>query len=579
MRETIKNLKTVYKYGREYRGILLCELIGSLVGVGLGIIWPIISARQVVYLTDNKWEQLIIMSLVILFFEVLSALNTVFIRKNTQKFTVGLCTKLQKETSDEMLKISQYDIDSNSSGLFLNRLTGEIEEVSNMFTVGFGRLTGIVTNIGIFIAVFIIDYSVGIFYLIAAISLTLLHLKKSKKVKEKDAKRRKKRDQVTGLTTELVRGIRDIKMLNAKTSFLKVLRVDYDELYRKDYLDMRNTDIHYNVVIDILGAFYEMILILLLIFLIKKGILSVAMAIALFSYRSRIMTNFMERISQLLEEANKFNLSFSRVFALLDNKTFKKEKFGNKHLKKVKGDFEFKDVCFSYENEQVVLDHMSFKVDANTTVGFVGPSGAGKTTIFNLLCKLYDASSGEILIDGNNINDLDETSIRGNITIIGQSPYVFNMSILENMKLVKKNATFAEIKKACQLACLDDYIESLPEKYNTVVGEGGVTLSGGQRQRLAIARALLQKTEIILFDEATSALDNETQKKVQEAIDNLKKDYTIMIIAHRFSTILNCDKIFYIEDGKVLDSGSHEELLKRCNKYKTLYESEIKEMD
>lgn len=579
MRETIKNLKTVYKYGREYRGILLCELIGSLVGVGLGIIWPIISARQVVYLTDNKWEQLIIMSLVILFFEVLSALNTVFIRKNTQKFTVGLCTKLQKETSEEMLKISQYDIDSNSSGLFLNRLTSEIEEVSNMFTVGFGRLTGIVTNIGIFIAVFIIDYSVGIFYLIAAISLTLLHLKKSKKVKEKDAKRRKKRDQVTGLTTELVRGIRDIKMLNAKKSFLKVLRGDYDELYRKDYLDMRNTDIHYNVVIDILSAFYEMILILLLIFLIKKEILSVAMAIALFSYRTRIMTNFMERISQLLEEANKFNLSFSRVFALLDNKTFKKEKFGNKHLKKVKGDFEFKDVCFSYENEQVVLDHMSFKVDANTTVGFVGPSGAGKTTIFNLLCKLYDASSGEILIDGNSINDLDETSIRGNITIIGQSPYVFNMSILENMKLVKENATFAEIKKACQLACLDDFIESLPEKYNTVVGEGGVTLSGGQRQRLAIARALLQKTEIILFDEATSALDNETQKKVQEAIDNLKKDYTIMIIAHRFSTILNCDKIFYIEDGKVLDSGSHEELLKRCNKYKTLYESEIKEMD
>ena len=213
----------------------------------------------------------------------------------------------------------------------------------------------------------------------------------------------------------------------------------------------------------------------------------------------------------------------------------------------------------------------------DTTVGFVGASGSGKTTIFNLLCKMYDINSGEILIDNKNINDLDEDSIRGNITIIGQSPYVFNMSFIDNMKLVKENVTLEEVKEACKLACLDEYVESLPEKYNTVIGEGGVTLSGGQKQRLAIARALIQKTEIILFDEATSALDNETQRKIQDAINNLKNEYTIMIIAHRFSTILNCDKIFFIDKGKVLNSGTHEELLKKCEEYKKLYESEIKE--
>ena len=151
------------------------------------------------------------------------------------------------------------------------------------------------------------------------------------------------------------------------------------------------------------------------------------------------------------------------------------------------------------------------------------------------------------------------------------------MSIIDNMKLVKENVSIEEVKEACKLACLDGYIESLPEKYDTIIGEGGVTLSGGQKQRLAIARALIQKTEIILFDEATSALDNETQRKIQNAINNLKNEYTIMIIAHRFSTILNCDKIFFIDKGKVVDSGTHEELLKKCKEYKKLYESEIKQ--
>ena len=218
---------------------------------------------------------------------------------------------------------------------------------------------------------------------------------------------------------------------------------------------------------------------------------------------------------------------------------------------------------------------MSFKV--NETVAFVGKSGAGKSTIFSLLCKLYDNYRGKILIDNIDIKELDRDSLRSNISVISQNPYVFNMSIKDNLRITKKGLTDEEMKKACKLACLDTFIDSLPDKYDTVVGEGGVMLSGGQKQRLAIARALIQKTEIILFDEATSALDNETQKQIQEAIDNLKNEYTIMIIAHRFSTILNCDKIFFVENGKVIDSGTHKQLLKKCIQYKKLYESEIKE--
>ena len=576
MKETINNIKYVYKYGREFRSALMFEAIGSLIGIAIGIAFPILGAKATVYLTSNKFDQLIIMALIMMFIGFIDALKTVLITKNTQKFTVGLIYKLRNNVSREILKISQTDIDNNSTGMFVKRLTNDTEELSNMFTVGFGRLVGILTSIGTFISVFIINKVIFLFFFIAAFMLTLLHIAKSKRFKIKNREKRKASEKVAGLCTELIRGMRDIKMLNAKESFVSNLDDAIND-HNKKYIEMRNVDIEYNVIIDSLIAIFKFLLIIISIYLIKYNMLSIPMALALYSYKDRLLTNFMERVSQLIEETNNFNLSFERVFVLLDNKTFNKEKFGKIKLDNVKGNFEFKDVSFSYQSGLKVLDNINFKVKANTTVGFVGPSGAGKTTIFSLLCKMYDAKSGKILIDNKDINSLTEDSIRGNITIIGQSPYVFNMSVIDNMKLVKEDVTLEEVKKACKLACLDEYIESLPLKYDTIIGEGGVTLSGGQKQRLAIARALIQNTQIILFDEATSALDNETQRKVQEAINNLKSNYTIMIIAHRFSTIINCDKIFYIDDGKVLDSGTHEELLKRCKAYKHLYESEIKE--
>ena len=231
---------------------------------------------------------------------------------------------------------------------------------------------------------------------------------------------------------------------------------------------------------------------------------------------------------------------------------------------------------FKLSNDKDVLNNLSFKVNANETVAFVGKSGAGKTTIFNLLCKMYDSDSGQIMVDGVDIQELDQDSIRSNITVISQSPYIFHVSIRDNLRLMKSDVTEEEMINACKLACIHDFIMSLPDGYNTVVGEGGVNLSGGQRQRLAIARAFLQKTEIILFDEATSALDNETQKEIQSAINNLKKDYTILIVAHRLSTIIDSDRILFIENGQIIAEGSHKQLLKTCHSYRELYEAELK---
>ena len=247
---------------------------------------------------------------------------------------------------------------------------------------------------------------------------------------------------------------------------------------------------------------------------------------------------------------------------------------GTKHLEKIHGDFEFKDVTFGYKDKRI-LNKLNFKIDANSTIAFVGKSGSGKTTIFNLLCKMYDIESGTITIDGIDIKELDKDSIRGNITVISQNPYIFNMSIRDNLKLVKRDLTENEMKKACKMACLDDFIKELPDGYDTIIGEGGVNLSGGQKQRLAIARALVQKTEIILFDEATSALDNETQDKIQNAIENMKNEYTILIIAHRLSTIINSDKIMLLDKGKIECTGTHRQLLETSEKYRKLYETEL----
>ena len=210
-------------------------------------------------------------------------------------------------------------------------------------------------------------------------------------------------------------------------------------------------------------------------------------------------------------------------------------------------------------------------------MALVGRSGSGKTTIMNLISRLYDPFSGMITIDGINIRDFDRESLRGCMSVVTQSPYIFQMSIRDNLRIVNQDMTEEEMKNAAALACIDGEIESKPEKYDTVVGEGGISLSGGQRQRLAIARALLRDCKILLLDEATSALDNVTQDNIRKSLDRIKGKCTVIIIAHRLSTIVGADRILYLQDGQILAEGTHDELLKSCAQYRELYEKEDKQ--
>mgnify|MGYP005784151289 FL=1 len=574
MKETIKNLKKVYSYGKEYKSCLIIQIICCIVGIAINISVPLISAKFIVNFTDSIWNQALFMALILLGISAVNEVKTLIIRKNTQIFRRGTVRNMQMSLGRETLKLEQSTLDSNSSGAFIQRLTNDTDKMAGMFTTGMGKLTGFLSNIGSFVAILIIDYHMFIYYLISAIVLTILHYIKNEKVGKKDIEFRNQSDKVAGLTGELVRGARDIKMLFAKESFMRELDKNVKLQSDKNF-EMRNTDMGFNLVIDLLKDFFEFMTIVVLIYLVTKNTITVAVAVALYSYRSTVLTDLMGTVSSLLEECKSFNISCNRVFDIINNKKYKKEKFGIKHLNKIVGNFEFKNVSFSYDNKNNVLNKLNLKIEENNTYGIVGKSGGGKTTIFNLLCKLYDNQEGSILLDGVDIKELDEESIRGNITIISQNPYIFNLSIKDNLRLVKNDVTDEEIREACRLACSDDFINSLPQGYDTIVGEGGVNLSGGQRQRLAIARALVQKTKIILFDEATSALDNETQSQIQNAIDNLKDRYTIVIIAHRLSTIVNCDKIMILQGGKIIDSGKHKELIKTNKEYKKLCETEI----
>ena len=297
------------------------------------------------------------------------------------------------------------------------------------------------------------------------------------------------------------------------------------------------------------------------------------------------MASFLSYVAQLLASLNmvsnvfmsftRSEASLSRVKEVMETESEIKDTGDPENIVE-NGSISFQNVSFHYENDDDVLHDISFVIKPNETVSFVGKSGSGKSTIFNLIAALYKPNKGRILLDGIPLDELDKDSIRQNISVISQNPYIFNMSIKENLRIIKEDATEEEITEACKLASLHDFIITLKDGYDTIVGEGGVTLSGGQRQRLAIARALLLKTEIILFDEATSALDNETQREIQESIRNMQGIYTILIIAHRLSTVVHSDRLILVDDGKIIGMGTHEELLKTNEMYKTLYHLELK---
>lgn len=569
-----KYVKKCYPYFKREKKALIILIIISLIISIFNSFGPALMAKVLDYATSSRLDAalkyllfVVGLALVIDFFD-----KIVFIRNYT-KIQESITNNIKKDVINSYFEIDNKELLKTSSGIFLTRITSDPDNIIDAFDAVRGNFTKILSNIFVFIYIFHINFVLGIITIIGTISVYLVEKSAMDKWNAYRKRRNKLRDRNTTIINEGLKGTHDIKLLNIVEHFKNKVSGNLDELCN-DTVGSIKVDSEYVFLRTIVVYAFTTVLIVLSIYFVKFDVIKVSSLIAIFMYKDRLFTSILY-LAWTERQLKEFALSAERIFEVIDHSKFKLEHYGNKRVNELSGKIEFKNVYFKYEKDSV-LKGVSFNIEPKDTVAIVGKSGSGKTTIVNLISKIYEVDKGSILLDGNNINDLDKYSIRNNISVISQKPYLFNMTIKENLLLVSPNASQKQIENVCKICELHDYIMNLPKKYNTLVGEGGVTLSGGECQRVAIARALLMKTNIILFDEATSALDNETQENIQKAINNISSEYTMIIIAHRLSTIKNCNKIIVIDDGKVSGIGTHNELYKNNEIYKSLYEKELR---
>lgn len=485
------------------------------------------------------------------------------------KFTKNVSKDLYKKI--DMLPAKAFE--EIGVGEFINRLYTDPDRIMELLQ----KLIRLVCKALVVVVVLIVSFKIslllGFEILIFSFIMGFISFKFFPKIKKTQESIKKESDNYVKVATENITGIREIKSLGIKKNIENNIFNILDNLFSHNKKIKKYEVIYYSLN-NLTYFILQFIILFTAGYYTVTGKIAYSLFIVLETYIWRI-DEVVESISDFGVNYNKVTVSLKRISEIVNNKLYDDEKFGDVVLENVKGDILFTNVKFRYsEDEDYTLKGLNLKIVPNKKIAIVGRSGNGKSTLFNLLLRYFDATSGNITIDGVNICDLTEEDLRKNISIIRQTPFLFNLSIFDNFKLVKEDVTLDEVRKYCKEAYIDSYIMSLPDKYDTIIGEGGINLSGGQKQRLAIARTLLLNTKIILFDEATSALDNESQDYIKKTIDNLVKDHTIVIVAHRLSTIVDADVINVIDKGKLESTGTHEELLKKSKVYKNLYSNE-----
>ena len=489
------------------------------------------------------------------------------------KIEIKLTRTLGFNTYKKALNLPAIAFEEMSSGEIINRITNDADSLSFTFGKMINMISSIVTALVILVYVFFNSWIVGLILIIFLIILYFIIKKYTPLLKDAHKERKTTQDSFTSLANESIRGIREIKTLGIKEQLIINAKKSIDNIFKvsKKEIDLET---RFNIVISLLKEVLEVGVFIICIILLYYKQITLTFFIAMTYYIYRYMW-FIECLNDFTETYQKVSVSLDRVNEILENQKFNDVVFGNTNINNMKGIIKFKDVSFSYPNEEKVLDDFNLIIEPNKKIAIVGASGQGKSTLFNLITRLFDANAGTISIDDVNILDISEECLRKNVSIIRQEPFIFNRTILENFKIIDENIKLKDVKKYVKEAYLDEYIESLPKKYDTLLGEGGVNLSGGQKQRLAIARTLAKNSKIILFDEATSALDNNSQEFIKKSIDNLVKNHTVVIVAHRLSTIIDADVIYVIDKGRVIASGTHNQLLTSCDYYKNLYKSEM----
>ena len=459
------------------------------------------------------------------------------------------------------------------TGSITSTIINDVEQLQSSLSIAFQKLFVEPINILIFLSLlFIISWKLALIAIIIIPLAGIAIIAIGKSIRRKSRRTQKKISHIMQILSETLSSIRIVKaFVNEKEEIRKfsVETTNYLNLHlKRARLDLIAAPIteSFGVIIGVILLWYggtEVIL--------QKGLIPedfIRFILILFSILGPI-----KQMGNVNIKIQAGAASAERIFTLLDTKPQIIEIKNPTNLGEFKDSIEYKNVCFEYQKgEEQVLDSVSFKINKGEVAALVGPSGSGKSTIADLIPRFYDVSSGEIIIDGNNLKNISLSSLRGNMGIVTQEVILFNDTIKNNISYAQPEKSMDQIKSAAKAANALEFIENTPDGFETVVGERGVKLSGGQKQRIAIARALLKNPSILILDEATSALDTESEKKVQTAIESLMKDRTALVIAHRLSTVQKADKIIVIDKGKVVEIGSHETLFEKNGIYKRLYD-------
>nr|MDD3719956.1 ABC transporter ATP-binding protein [Candidatus Gracilibacteria bacterium] len=571
MKQTIKKLFVNFKKiigAKMYYSIFAFGLFTSIVSLSE----PFVFAKLLNYLEGvlkgntfsfNELSVFIIFWILL----IISTLVTSYIYRyyfvdlNILKFL----SETQKKYSHILINMSYNE--------YLGKKQGEIyrkfdKGTSDQFSILFFVLQEIIKTLsGIFIIIillFILNWKMAFATVSMLPIMFFMGFYFNKKTVLLQKENNDKGNELMGYLGDNLTNLALVKILSLENSVKKHFQKGYDKLMKDQYGISKRWSIA-DIYIGVLVMTARLITLLLGAYMVSKGTLSLGYLFLYFSFIGWVYFPLGGMFGRL-RDIQKQIVSIQTFYDDFDNLELEKDEFGKEDLKKVAGDIEFKNVHFSYNKDREILKNINFTIKDGEKIAFVGDTGAGKSTMVNLLFRLWDIERGEILIDGKNIKNINKKSLRCHIGIVMQDNTLFNTSIKANLEIAREKAKNEDIIDALKKAKAD-FVFCLKDGIDTVIGERGLKLSGGEKQRLSIARLFLKDPEILILDEATSALDNKTEKEIQKSLDNLMKGRTTIIIAHRLTTIKKVDRIFVLENGKIIETGNYDELIKSKGKF------------